>query len=119
MGRSCGNVLAGCDRGHGTRSSNSRGSNHGYVLCVGFGRRCNKGDDRSSSKCRSCLLHPFELLDVHELLLRTDNASGMHDVHKSDHLTCGESILPDEIGTDQSSSAPQAGFALFAHEISK
>ena len=55
---SCGNVLAGCDRGGMVR--NSGGSNHGYVLRVGFGRPCNRGDDRSSGVKRWHGVHRHE-----------------------------------------------------------
>src|SRR6267142_425885 len=122
-------MLTGCDWGHSAHSSDDRGSIHGYVLCVSFGRWCDRSDGRRSSKCRGCMssphfvrscpLHPFELLDVHELLLRTDYASGAHDAYESDRLACGKSILPDEIRADQCSSPPQTGFTLFAHEIRK
>jgi hypothetical protein len=57
---------------------------------------------------------PLELLEVHVLLLRADDAAGSDDAHEGDGLIGRETVFPDEIRADECTGSAKACLTLRA-----
>lgn len=82
--------------------------------CRGYeGSGCQRGSGLHLSQLvHGCPLTPFQLLEVHILLLRTDDTTGSDDTHEGDRFVCCKAILPYEIGSDKRPCSTKASFAL-------